>query len=217
MSEEISEQALARRRRFLEEKGTAGGFKELVKKTDNRQLRLYFDERGDIMSLSAELPDKVNPLWLTYDFDQHDLAMLKEKDLNQFWIITDSKGKCKISLRPQATVYATMPADNLVTLEFGEGSADLYFSLTEDSAIIELDQSVKDQFEGTYPIQATVKGKRIFKFFISDPEQVNIIYDTVTVSMVELLTEKTIKKDIPADLRHCQIHTVPLLDKYLRK
>lgn len=217
MSEEISEQALARKKRFLEEKGTAGGFKELIEKVDKRQLRLYFDERGDIMSLTNDMPDKVNPLWLTYDFDQHDLAVLKEKDLNQFWVVTDSKGKSKINLRPQATVYATMPADNLVTVEFGEGKADLYFNLTEDSAIVELDQSVKDRYVGTYPIQATVKGKRIFKFFISDPEQMNIIYDTVTVSMVELLTERTIVKPLLADLRHCQVHTVPLLDKYLRR
>ena len=63
MSEEISAQALARKKRFLEEKGDAGGFEQLVEKVDNREYFLYFDERGDIMSLCKERPDEVNPLW----------------------------------------------------------------------------------------------------------------------------------------------------------
>lgn len=216
MSEEISEQALARKQRFLEAKGDAGGFEELVEKQDNREYYLYFDERGDIMSLCKDRPDEVNPLWLTYNFDQHDLAMLKDKDVNQFWVVTDSKGVSKVQLRPQATVYAQMDADSLVLVEFGEGDADLKVSIKEDHATIKVSNEVKASYEGVYPIQATVKGKRIFKLFLTDPKNQNIIYDTLTVSMVELLTEEEITKDIIADLRHCHVYTAPLFDKYLR-
>lgn len=216
MSDNINPQALARKQRFLQEKGDAGGFEQLVEKNEHRQWFLYFDERGDIMSLSKDSPEQVNPLWQTYNFDQHELAMLAEKDLNQFWVVTDSKGKSKVQLRPQATVYAAMSADDLTVVDFGEGTADMYVSIKEDTATIRLDQSVKEQFKNTYPIQATIKGKRIFKLFLTDPEQYNIIYDTITVSMVELLTEEFVSKDMIADLRHCQIHTAPLFDKYLR-
>lgn len=216
MSDSISPEALARKKRFLEEKGDAGSFEALVERNEHREWYLYFDERGDIMSLSKETPDKVNSLWQTYAFDQHELAMLAEKDLNQFWVVTDSKGKSKVQLRPQATVYATMSADDVTLVEFGEGTADLYVSVKEEVATIALDSAVKEKYKNTYPIQATVKGKRIFKLFLTDPEQHNIIYDTITVSMVELLTQDVVRKDMIADLRHCQIHTAPLFDKYLR-
>ena len=216
MSEGISEQALARKKRFLEEKGDAGSFEQLVEKHEDRLWYLYFDERGDIQTLCHEKPEDVNPLWRTYEFDQHELAMLKDKDTNQFWVVTDTKGVCKIQLRPQATVYASMDASDLTLVDFGEGEADLYVSVKEDSASIKISQEVKDQYAGVYPIQATVKGKRIFKIFLADAENQNIIYDTLTVSMVELLTEEEITKDIIADLRHCRIYTAPLFDKYLR-
>lgn len=216
MSDEISPEALARKKRFLEEKGAAGDFEKLIEKNDHRELFLYFDERGDIMSLGKQPPKDVNPLWKTFDFDQHELAMLKDKDINQFWVVTDSKGKSKIQLRPQATVYAKMSADDLTVVDFGEGDADVYVSIKEDTATIKLDAKAKEQYKNVYPIQATVKGKRIFKIFLSDPENQNIIYDTLTVSMVELLTEEIITKDVVADLRHCKIHTAPLFDKYLR-
>lgn len=216
MSEEISEQALARKKRFLEAKGDAGGFEELVEKVDSREYFLYFDERGDIMSLCKERPDEVNPLWLTYNFDQHELAMMKDKDINQFWVVTDSKGKSKVQLRPQSTVYAAMDSDDLTKIDFGEGDANLKVSIKEDSATIKLSDETKSSYEGVYPIQATIKGKRIFKIFLTDPENQNIIYDTLTVSMVELLTEEVITKDIIADLRHCHLYTAPLFDKYLR-
>ncbi len=216
MSEGISEQALARKKRFLEEKGDAGSFEQLVEKHEDRLWYLYFDERGDIQTLCHDKPEDVNPLWRTYEFDQHELAMLKDKDTNQFWVVTDSKGVCKIQLRPQATVYASMDASDLTLVDFGEGEADLYVSVKEDSASIKISQEVKDQYAGVYPIQATVKGKRIFKIFLADAENQNIIYDTLTVSMVELLTEEEITKDIIADLRHCNVYTAPLFDKYLR-
>jgi len=51
---------------------------------------------------------------------------------------------------------------------------------------------------------------------LCDPTQKGVIFDTVTVSMVELLTEKQISKDLLADLRHCTVYTQPLFDKYLR-
>lgn len=216
MSEGISEQALARKKRFLEEKGDAGSFEQLVEKHEDRLWYLYFDERGDIQTLCHDKPEDVNPLWRTYEFDQHELAMLKDKDTNQFWVVTDTKGVCKIQLRPQATVYASMDASDLTLVDFGEGEADLYVSVKEDSASIKISQEVKDQYAGVYPIQATVKGKRIFKIFLADAENQNIIYDTLTVSMVELLTEEEITKDIIADLRHCNVYTAPLFDKYLR-
>ena len=216
MSEGISEQALARKKRFLEEKGDAGSFEQLVEKHEDRLWYLYFDERGDIQTLCHDKPEDVNPLWRTYEFDQHELAMLKDKDTNQFWVVTDSKGVCKIQLRPQATVYASMDASDLTLVDFGEGEADLYVSVKEDSASIKISQEVKDQYASVYPIQATVKGKRIFKIFLADAENQNIIYDTLTVSMVELLTEEEITKDIIADLRHCNVYTAPLFDKYLR-
>lgn len=216
MSEGISEQALARKKRFLEEKGDAGSFEQLVEKHEDRLWYLYFDERGDIQTLCHDKPEDVNPLWRTYEFDQHELAMLKDKDTNQFWVVTDTKGVCKIQLRPQATVYASMDASDLTLVDFGEGEADLYVSVKEDSATIKISQEVKDQYKNVYPIQATVKGKRIFKIFLADAENQNIIYDTLTVSMVELLTEEEITKDIIADLRHCNVYTAPLFDKYLR-
>lgn len=216
MSEGISEQALARKKRFLEEKGDAGSFEQLVEKHEDRLWYLYFDERGDIQTLCHDKPEDVNPLWRTYEFDQHELAMLKDKDTNQFWVVTDTKGVCKIQLRPQATVYASMDASDLTLVDFGEGEADLYVSVKEDSATIKISQEIKDQYKNVYPIQATVKGKRIFKIFLADAENQNIIYDTLTVSMVELLTEEEITKDIIADLRHCNVYTAPLFDKYLR-
>ena len=68
MSEGISEQALARKKRFLEEKGDAGSFEQLVEKHEDRLWYLYFDERGDIQTLCHDKPEDVNPLWRTYEF-----------------------------------------------------------------------------------------------------------------------------------------------------
>ena len=89
-------------------------------------------------------------------------------------------------------------------------------AIGNEYATIQLSEKFKETMIGIYPIQATIKGKRIFKFFLVDPEQKNVIFDTVTVSMVELLTEKIVVKELLADLRHCVVLTTPLFDTYLR-
>ena len=150
-------------------------------------------------------------------------------ELEKWWIlvttsfILDRKksikdGRCELQLRPRATVYATMKDDDVIKIEFSptETVADCMISIKDDYAIIELSEAIKESFKGTYPIQATIKGKRIFKFHVCDPEQKGVIFDTVTVSMVELLTEKCVQKELLADLRHCVVYTAPLFDKYLR-
>jgi len=218
MTDEINPQALARKRRFIEDKFNAGGFDELIEKQVTRSMRVYFDERGDIMSLSQEEPHEVNPLWLTYEFQQHDVAELIDKDTNKFWVVTGKSGKSKIQLRPQATVYATMKDDDVIKVEYDaiNDIADCMIAIGNEYATIQLSEKFKETMIGIYPIQATIKGKRIFKFFLVDPEQKNVIFDTVTVSMVELLTEKIVVKELLADLRHCVVLTTPLFDTYLR-
>ena len=218
MSEELSPQALARKQRFLDEKGTHGGLDNLVKAQETRARRVYFDERGDIMSICHQEPHEVNPLWLTYNFDQHVINELDDKDVNKFWVVTRKDQTCEIQIRPQATVYATLTADDTVKVEFDPKLevADCMVSIKEDHAEIQLSDKFKETMKGVYPIQATINGKRIFKFFMCDADQQGVIFDTITVSMVELLTEKIVTKELLADLRHCTVYTQPLFDKYLR-
>ena len=218
MTEEINPAALARKKRFIDAKMDAGGFDNLIDKQETRARRVYFDERGDIMSICHQEPHEVNPLWLTYEFDQHTINELDEKDVNKFWVVTQKDKTCKIQVRPQATVYSKMKEEDTIKVGFDPEieTADCMVSVKEEHVEIELSDKFKETMKGVYPIQATIKGKRIFKFFLCDPEQQGVIFDTVTVSMVELLTEKIIKKDTLADLRHCTVYTAPLFDKYLR-
>jgi hypothetical protein len=213
-------QVLARKIRFLEYKAAAGNFAALMDQQDtiHRSQRVFFDERGDIVSVTYQSPAEVNPLWQTYEFTYTEVAVLDGKDVNKFWVVRRKDGTCELQLRPQATVYATMKDDDVIKIEFSstETTADCMISIKEDHAIIELSDKFKETMKDVYPIQATIKGKRIFKFHVCDPDQKGVIFDTVTVSMVELLTEKFIEKELLADLRHCIVYTTPLFDKYLR-
>lgn len=220
MSEELNPQVLARKQRFIEDKEAAGGFDALMDQQDtlHRSKRVFFDERGDIVSVTFQSPAEVNPLWLTYEFTYSEVAVLEDKDTNKFWVVKRKDGTCELQPRPQATVYAKMKDEDVIKVEFSptENTADCMISIKEDHAIIELSDEFKETMKGVYPIQATIKGKRIFKFHVCDPDQKGVIFDTITVSMVELLTEKVVEKELLADLRHCIVYTIPLFDKYLR-
>jgi len=220
MSEEqISEQALARKKKFLEKKHEFGDYKTLMEHNKHKLYYLYFDADGEIMSLTKEPPEKINPLWKTYEFDQHLLATLVDKDINKFWVTTDSTGVSTIQLKPVGTVYVQLAEEDLLSVEFSNDDNTDYemsVSITATDLFLSLSDTAKQMFSDVYPIQATVKGKRILKFFLADPAKHDIIYHTESVSLVELLTEDKVRKELPADLRHCTINTVPVFDKYIR-
>ena len=69
-----------------------------------------------------------------------------------------------------------MDSDNLIKVDFGEGDANLKVSIKEDSATIKLSDETKASYEGVYAIQATVKGKRIFKINRSRKSKHHIRY-----------------------------------------
>lgn len=222
MSDEISKEALARKKRFLKFKKEVGGEVNdhtIWEHKKKQQWKVYFNEVGEITCLSCE---KIKPQksWKTYDFTNEQLAVLREPGvkLNKYIIVPDEfeENVYKIEIKPIDSVYTSAEKDFLSEIEPGD-EADITVEITNKELCVTLDRTiVEENYSNIYPVSATIKGARLLKFFITAKGNPHILYHCETISLSELIIEDQVKRKMPADCRDYSVYTIKYFDNYSR-
>jgi hypothetical protein len=212
----ISQQALARKKRFLEEKSKFGVQNTGTVVQRLNEYRLYFNNSGDIVCLSNEKLTHISSDWITAEFDQLVLQNLKSKDLNKFWVMTTPSGY-KIKPKPINTFYSSILETDMIEIMVSDNCEyDIMVQIQGLDLIVTMSEQTKKKYAGMYPISATIQGKRILNFFIVDTDYTNFILQAESISMVELLVNDRVIRPLVDDLSNCKVFTVPLFDKYTK-
>ena len=216
---QVSEAALARRKKFLAEKEKAGGADALIENLKARPYRLYFNKSGEIVCFTQDEDVIVHESWMTHDFSQEQLSILKGKDLSRYRVRVDPlvDNLYSIEVNTIATTYTEAEKDFLSEVEYSKAAAyDIRCAITETHFEVGLSNRSKEVYKDIYPISATINGQRLLKFFITSEHDPHIMYHYEIVSLAELITEDKVVRQLPGDLRHCSVYTVKLFDKYQR-
>ena len=108
---EISEAALARKKRFLAEKDKAGGAEKLMENLKERDWQLWFDKHGEIVCFTQQEDVLPNKDWLSHDFSQDQLKILvdNQTDINKYWIKVDPHVDNLYSIEAVSYTHLTLP------------------------------------------------------------------------------------------------------------
>ena len=192
----------------------------MISQSDQRHLHLFFDDKGQIQCITAEPPEVLNPLWYTYDFSQEVLKDIKARDPNKFWITVNSDTQEHFIVSKPIASLTDLSLDGTlceIMYEHEPIQHDISVRVLSHHIEIALSKTTKEQmFSNIYPIGATIKGKRILKFVVAESDVSKFVYQVISVSLSELLSEQTVIKKTEADFRHFDVYTVPLFDKYIR-
>lgn len=221
MQDNVSDTASERRRRFLEAKQQSGGSAEtLIEKQKNLPWRLYFDSAGSIQCFTNQPDFQANAEWLTHDFTQDQLEILKDKEPRKYMVVIDPKVEnlYHIQLRPLEDAYIPTSNDFLVEVELGNKNTEyeILCEIKNNSLVVSMHADVKHEYENIYPISATRNGARILRFYITEPQDPHVMYEYKTVSLADLLTNEVVLRELGDDLENCSIYTNKIFDKYLR-
>jgi len=219
---EISEAALARKKRFLAEKEKAGGAEKLMESNQERDWHLWFDKNGEIVCFTQQQDVVPNKDWLSHDFSQDQLKILVDNqiDLNKYWIKVDPHvdNLYSIEVKSIENVFLNSEKDFLDEIAYSKSALfDIKVSITNTpELVVEMNKKAKEPYKDVYPISATIKGQRLLKFFITAENDPHVLFHYEVISLAELITETKVKRKLPLDLRHCSIYTIKLFDKYQR-
>ena len=219
-SENISDAALARKKAFADSKKSAGGVNKLILKNQKRSYKVYFNEEGTILALTSEQTFTPDPTWLTYDFTQEQLKILVDNRLEDYEIVPNEKDNTVyyIRIKPIETKFIDAKQDFLyeITKEKRRGWA-IQVEITKDKLKVAISKATLKQYEGIYPISATVNGQRLLRFYITAKNDPHTLFGYHLVSLADLITDGGVEIDMPYDFRDYSIYTHKLFDSYIRK
>ena len=219
---EISEAALARKKRFLAEKEKAGSAEKLMENLKERDWHLWFDKNGEIVCFTQQTDVLPNKDWLSHDFSQDQLKILVDNqiDINKYWIKVDPHvdNLYSIAVKSIENIFLDSEKDFLDEITYSKSALfDIKVSITNTPEIVvEMNKKTKEPYKDVYPISATIKGQRLLKFFITAENDPHVLFHYEVISLAELITETKVKRKLPLDFRHCSIYTIKLFDKYQR-
>jgi len=216
----ISQSALDRKKRFLAEKEKAGSAKDLIEKQKVKDWTIYFNDFGDIVCLTQNDVD-VKDNWKTYDFSQEQLKILVDNkdDLAKYCINIDPSvdNLYSIQLKEITSIYTESEKEFLNEIEYGRSTSfDIKVAVNSEDLVVTMSNKTKEPYKNVYPISATIQGQRLLKFFLTAEHDPHVMFHYEIISLAELITEKKVVREMPADLRRCSVYTVKLFDKYQR-
>ena len=217
---DISEAALKRKQAFLKAKEEAGGANDLIESSKNRAWQVFFTSDGEIACFTNSEDPHVEDDWSTFAFTREQVAILHDTDLRRFRIRQDPKADNIYTIELKPLEVSHVSADNDFLYEIVPSKTrkfDIKCKITDKHLLVSMSKPAKAEYDGVYPISATVNGQRLLKFSMTAESDPHFVYHQEVVAIADLLLNDEIKRPLPTDLRDCSIYTNKLFDTYVRK
>jgi hypothetical protein len=207
-----------RKKRFLEAREEAGGFDNLINNLKNRPYRVYFTEDGEIVCFTQE-EVSANDDWLTYEFSQDQLEILKERGTSNYRVVKDPMVDNVYTIEIKTQAYTETFVDEFlieIAEEHANSHADIYCKVNKNQLIIWMDDNTKKLYAGIDPVSATMKGKRILCIYITAKNDPYCLFQQHFVSICDLLKNQHIVLTNNSDFSDHSLYTRKVFDNYLR-
>jgi hypothetical protein len=225
--EDLTTDAIERRKAFREEKLRRGGIEQVIQEEKDRAWRVWFNDQGEIVCFGQHDPEDRPDTWKTYEFTEEQIGRLRElddHDLSKFRVLPDPKNseRMMLDLKPLETVYLSKDRDFLSEIKPAADpskpeQAQVTVSLHGNSLTVSLAKDVKETlYSEVFPVSATINGQRLLKFYVTAPGDPHIMYAYKTVALADLITQDSVTVKLDADLTGYGLYTIQQFDKYLR-
>ena len=214
---EVTNQALERKKRFLAIKEKAGGIHAVRRDVMNRPWRVYFDHTGTILAFTQdETAADGREDWLTFDFTQEQLGILKDKNTAQYVIVQDPKEAGIFSIEARKVEDYVVNADNtfLYQLQTDVAGAELVCVLRGEHLTFALSKDIVSKYKGIDPSQARVENKSTLYFYLTSPNDPHILFHEIVLEFAKLLTNSSVTVALDDDYTGCSLYTKKAFKTY---
>lgn len=214
----VSEQALARKQRFMDLKKEHGGdVNGVTKHYESLDWNVWFEEDGTIVSMSKEPNNGLSEKYESAKFSNDQVAILKDKNWNLYRIVTDKVNKHVKYIQVRPVEIDRVSTDDFFLYQVDKHSKRVYdikLSLGKSTLTITAHANLLKQYEDVNISDAIIKGRKILPFYITTKNDPSFMLRTVNISLEDLLQNKKIVLNMPEDFRGSSVFTLKLFDNY---
>ena len=214
----VSEQALARKQRFMDLKKEHGGNVDgITKHFDSLDWNLWHEEDGTIVSMSKEPSDDLDSKFEKARFSNEQIDILKDKNWNLYRVITDKVNKHVKYIQVRPVEVERISSDDFFLFQIDKHTKRVYdikLSLGKSKLTISAHANMLKQYEEVNISDAIIKGRKVLPFYITTKNDPSFMLQSINVSLEELIQHKKVVVDMCDDFRGCSVFTLKLFDNY---
>lgn len=214
---EVSTQALERKKRFLELKAQAGNIRALRRERAVRPWQLWFDQVGDIITFTQDQDVQPKAHWLSYEFEQDQLDILKDKNIADYRVVEDDKVNGLYRIKVRQIEHFELNADNQFLKEITHNpnpNTQVLCTLSEDSFTVALGKSVVEEYIDVEPKKAQKGNQKILVFYLTSPKDPHILFHEFYITMEQLLSNSVCSIPLSNNYLGCGVFTKKVFDSY---
>jgi len=216
----VSPEALDRKARFLKLKEEHGDFAGIQTHIKDTEWNLWFNHDGDIIALSTEPNSKFSKEFKHTVFTQAQIGILKDKSWSLFRIRTDPKSDTVhyLETRP-VDMGVVITHDRFLTLVKPDSKKRIYdikLALSANKFTVTAHNRLLAKYKGVAPANYTLTRKKELTFHFTSINDPSFLLQTVTIPVVDLISNKQVSRKMETDMRQCSIYTIQNIDKYIR-
>jgi hypothetical protein len=208
-----------RRKKFRELKEQQGGIFGMRRKANDLEYRLFFTEAGDIITLTKDPDIKIQDHWVTHDFSQDQLKILKDAEhTGRFVVVKDPNIDNLYSIEVRKTETVVLNADNrfLSELVVDEEQTEFEVLCTHqgNNFQIALNNYIREEYRDVAPENASRNNRKVLYFYFTAHNDPHVLFEEIEINICDLLLEGTVNITLTDDLTGCSIYTKKIFDTY---
>lgn len=217
----VTEQALARKQRFRENKDKQG-LTDAVKSMSRKSM-VYFNEQGDITCVTKDPDFDVDPSWFTYEFSHSEIAKLRNRSFSDFVVVKSQKqGKDHYEIKSaksqtdRSVTHQTDFAEVSFTPVWDTEDTQVLVELSKHKITLKLTEKGEDFLSQYRKSDYQVKNQKFLSVFITVKKNPHYLIHDFKVPLKDLLLKDTIAQALDKDLTTYSVYVKPLFD-YVRR
>lgn len=202
-----------RKRRYLQIQAQMGqSVEDILAYKESRPYTVYFNRHGVITYFGNDENPPIQPDWLTHDFSQEQLQILRDNPVNNYIIKKHTVLK-RYCIEPASRSFLSKNAPTFLE-EIPEYSAhmetpDILCEVMPDRFTVSLSKDIRDELSNS---DLTVKK---LKFFITAKHDPHWLFDSVEIDTAKLKTHKvSVKMDLSENKKDFSVYTKRKFDTY---
>jgi len=211
----VSDKALLRKQKFVSLKEEHGSLDSLQKYIKDLKWNLWFDDVGNIVSMSKEPNSELDKNYQVTQFTNEQVKILKDKNWNLYRIVSDKFNNTVkfIEAKPIETEKVSSEEVFLYQIDnLKSRSYDLKFTVSKQKCTVIPSKKVLKNYSNVS--DAVIKGRKTMIFYITAKNDPSFLFQTVTIPLDTLLQKQKFEFDIDSDIDHYSIFTLKLFDNY---
>jgi len=215
-----SKEALEKKKKFAELKEKAGSARAVQRDKLLSPYRLYFDKEGNIISLTKESNTiNINDAWLTHDFEQDQIQILKGKNLARYIVVQDPNVDGVYSIELKNLDQKVINVDNsfLYHLEKSNNDSEnfeILCTMSPKNLVVQLTNTVKEEYREVDAAKAKRKNQKVLYFYITAPNDPHVLFQEIEIQLKELLINNEVNIELQKNVSGCSLYTKKIFDKY---